>query len=210
MRNIKKGDVPDYWLKLLKKHPHLKYTELDPNYITEKSQLKTRMLQEEQYYLCCYCCRSIDYKHSHIEHFRSRDSYPKLEMAYNNMLISCYSGNSCGMQKKNSDFPQSISYEDWERRFAYTVGGFITASDNDPDTESVIRILNLNNQELVKLRRAIYDECIKYAQWMGQDGKEYIRSNYIEATEGHLPRFSPMVEYFFNRGDFDPDTLAAT
>lgn len=207
MRNIKKGNVPDYWLKLIKKHPHLKYKELEPDFKTEKTQLKTKMLQEEQRYLCCYCCRSIDYKHSHIEHFRSRSFYPKLEMEYSNMLISCSANTSCGRKKDNKDFPSSISYADWECRFVYTVGGFIRASDNDPDTESIISILNLNSQDLVQLRRAVYDECIKYAQWMGKD---YIKSTYIEETDGHLPRFSPMVEFFFNLGHFDSETLVAT
>jgi len=207
MRNIKKGNAPDYWLKLIKKNPHLRYKDLEPNFKTEKAQLKTKMLQEEQSYLCCYCCQIIDNKRSHIEHFRSRDFHPKLEMEYSNMLISCSVDTSCGCKKDNNDFPTSISYEDWECRFAYTIDGFIKASDEDADTESVIRILNLNNQDLVQKRRAVYDECIKYAQWMGKD---YISSTYIEETDGHLPRFSPMVKFFFNLGHFDSDTLAAT
>ena len=56
---------------------------------------------------------------------------------------------------------------------------------------------------------------IDISNWQGSVDFSEVKNSgvqivYIEATEGHLPRFSPMVEFFFNLGHFDPETLAAT
>lgn len=206
MRNITKSDAPKFWLKLIKKNPHLRYTELEPHYKQQKTLLKETILRGEQFYLCCYCCKIIDESCSHIEHFRSRDRCPQLEMKYENMLISC-SGNTCGMKKGNQDFSSSMTYSSWEHRFEYSVDGHILPRADDSEAGEAIDILNLNDRILVQLRRAVYDECIRYAKWAGKD---YIKETYIDMTDGHLPRFPKMVEYFYNRGDFDADVVDAS
>lgn len=203
MRNITKGNSPAYWLDLLKKRPRLSYNDLEPNHKQEKDLLKEHMLQTEQYYICCYCCKSIDEKNSHIEHFKSRHHKPQLSMKYDNLLVSCTS-NTCGSAKKDQDFPKSLSYSNWQDRFKYDVDGHIMAVDNDADAELAIGILDLNNNKLVQMRRATYDDCINSAQL----GKEYIKKQYIDMNDGHLPRFSPMIEYFYKMGHFDLDVVS--
>ncbi|SDA11556.1 TIGR02646 family protein [Ruminococcus sp. YE71] len=206
MRNIIKTEVPDYWIKLRKKKPPLTFSELEPDFKKEKLQLKDNMLKKEQFYICCYCCKRIDEKNSHIEHFRSRDHFPNLDMEYTNMLISC-TDNTCGMKKGSNDFPETLSYSDWAHRFIYTIDGRIAPFEDDHVAQEAINILNLNEKSLVNIRRDVYDECIRYSKWMG---KEYVKETYIDLQDGMLPRFAPMIEYFYDLGHFDNDVVMLT
>lgn len=204
MKNIKKRDAPEYWQALIKKHPYLTFDNLEPKFKQEKIHLKSDMLQNEQFYLCCYCCKCIDEEHSHIEHFKPRCRSPQLSMEYSNMLISCTS-NTCGMKKGCKELPASISYEDWESRFSYTIDGYIKPKENDFDAQIAIDMLNLNDQSLIQMRRVVYDECLTVAVSIG---KENVKKYYIDIDNGHLPRFSQMIEYFYNLGHFDEDVVS--
>ena len=206
MRNITKTETPGFWIDLIKKNPRLKYADLEPVHKHEKDMIKAHMLQNEQFYLCCYCCKRIDQKQSHIEHVKPRQSFPKLSMDYQNLLISC-TGKTCGVCKDRQVLPDSLSYRNWESRFAYTVDGRIVPSfKEDGDVEKAIQILNLNDRTLIDGRKEVYDECVRYAKWMG---KSYVKEMYLDMDNGKMPRFSPMVAYFYELGHFDEDVVNA-
>ncbi|HEY9706302.1 MAG TPA: retron system putative HNH endonuclease, partial [Allocoleopsis sp.] len=55
----------------------------------QKKIVKESLLRE-QGYICCYCCRKINQKNSHIEHFLPQSKTDdNLALDYHNMLISC-------------------------------------------------------------------------------------------------------------------------
>lgn len=64
-----------------------------------------------------------------------------------------------------------------------------------------VDLLNLNSHKLVSFRKNIYDSCVAIANLKG--GKDVIVQTYISESDGKLPDFSVMVEYFLRKGLFD-------
>ncbi len=120
MIRIHKGTEPIEWTA----------KKLTPNFKSYSAIPELRhALLEEQGYICAYCMRRIPVKDfnesetSKIEHIKSRNSYPNLQLNYDNMVICCpgniNSDNHCDKSKDNlaisfSPFDvstqQSISY----------------------------------------------------------------------------------------------------
>jgi uncharacterized protein (TIGR02646 family) len=46
-------------------------------------------LKKEQGFICCYCMSSIQNGKTKIEHYKSRDENPKLEVDYKNLYLAC-------------------------------------------------------------------------------------------------------------------------
>lgn len=201
MKHIAKGDEPSFWKAYVKKHPRENYLE---NMNKKEKQVVVQHLREymlkEQFGICCYCCGSLEYENSHIEHIKPRDSYPKLSMAYSNMLVSCKESEHCGMKKGNKfDEEKFVSPLDMkcESNFSYEPDGTIIG-----ETDSgvyTVELLNLNTYGLKAARRALFEECCD----MARDDKRLIEEYYIKIQNGKLPRFVDMVAFFYNRGDFD-------
>lgn len=107
MKHIEKKSAPSFFLQ-------------DTNGLANWRQYRTRkkrklkkfILEEEQYYLCCYCEKKISLLKAHIEHIKPKsiDSL-QLTFDYNNLLVSCEgnhfneigdsSKNTCGHIKDN-------------------------------------------------------------------------------------------------------------
>lgn len=86
MIRINKGTEPVEWTA----------KKLTPNFKLYSAIPALRQaLLEEQGYICAYCMRRIPVKDfnesetSKIEHIKSRDSYPNLQLNYDNMVICC-------------------------------------------------------------------------------------------------------------------------
>lgn len=62
-------------------------------------------LNLEQAGLCVYCECLLNKEDGHVEHIKSKDVYPQLTFAYNNVAHSCDGPNHCGHLKQNHVLP---------------------------------------------------------------------------------------------------------
>ena len=129
-------------------------------------------LMREQGYLCAYTMKRIPGNEDcHIEHVVSRDQchreWPEGEVDYRN-LVACYPGKggcAYGAKQKdnhpidNANFVSPLS-ADVEQRFSYSSNGSISADVSDGAACSTIRILKLDHDDLVELRRAAINEAV--------------------------------------------------
>ena len=126
----------------------------------EYHRLKMHMI-DEQYSLCCYCCKKIDHFNSHIEHFKPKGQYPDEALDYKNLLASCEGykdkRENCGHKKDNwySDY-YTVSPMDanCESLFTYTVDGHMKASHEDTRARETIDNLELDSNLLQRARRS--------------------------------------------------------
>lgn len=158
MIKINKGDEPDAWTQ---KKDTPGFTKYEP--ITE---LRDALLAE-QGYICAYCMREIPTKDkgvketSKIEHVKSRDDRPDLQLDYDNMVICCpgyinaddhcdklKDGDSVSFSLFTNYFPNTLSYS--------TKSGEIKSSNTTWNKE-INELLNLNNSMLAANRMNTID-----------------------------------------------------
>lgn len=127
----------------------------------EYHKLKSHII-EEQYGLCCYCCKEIEDYNSHIEHFKPQhqDINNLLVLDYNNLLVSCNGfkdkRENCGHKKDNwynGYYTVSPLDENCESMFTYTVDGRIRANHSDTRAQDTIDYLELDLNILQRARR---------------------------------------------------------
>ena len=167
MKFIRKLNAPDFFIDDTKNKTRWK------NYRTkQKDNLKEYILNNEQYWLCCYCEKklTLDGNSSHIEHIESRELNPNFIFSYQNLIVSCQ-GNSyneaedktqhtCGHKKPN-DFDEKLFLNptckhDISEYFIYDYQGLIESSDKDKEkSKYTITLLNLNgdNDLLAEARK---------------------------------------------------------
>ena len=202
MRRIIKDDTPVFWSEFCELNPKIVYDDLEKS--SEGRELRSNIRKQMinvQKGVCCYCCKSIEAEDTHNEHIKPRNSFPQYSMDYNNLIVSCNSKNSCGIKKDKYYDAKFISplEEDCESHFKYLANGVIEGVDERG--KYTIDILNLNSHKLVSFRKNIYDSCVAIAGTEG--GKEIIIQTYIRESDGKLPSFSVMVEYFLKKEVFD-------
>lgn len=135
------------------------------------AEIKAALMQE-QGYLCAYTMRRItDGRDCHIEHVMSQDQcrrdWPEGEIDFQNLVACCPGNGRCpygAIEKGNHPINQasfvSPLSEDVERRFQYLATGDVVSDASDNAAESTIRILKLDHDELVELRRAAVAEAV--------------------------------------------------
>lgn len=143
-----------------------------------KAEVKRQMLVE-QGYLCAYTMQRIptpdDCQIEHVVPQKQPNQPPHMDIEYSNML-ACVPSNTPGHKPPVDNFPYgapekggafvdennfvSPLREDVERRFQYAAEGSVAHLDNDGAAESTIRILRLDHEQLVDLRKAAIDERI--------------------------------------------------
>lgn len=76
---------------------------------SEKDELRVSLLTE-QGHICCYCMQRISDSRMKIEHWKSQDDYPELQLDYNNLLGACQGGEGspkhlqhCDTRKGNTE-----------------------------------------------------------------------------------------------------------
>lgn len=157
-------------IKINKKKEPIEWTKkkLTPNFTQYSAipELRTALLKE-QGYLCAYCMRRIPVKDfsetetSKIEHLKSRNNFPDLQLNYDNMVICCpgnINGNSHCDKSKGHD---SLSFSP----FDISVQSSITYGTKDGEIKStnaiinddINRFLSLNNTMLKANRIATLD-----------------------------------------------------
>lgn len=185
---------------------------VDPSYsdfMGEEKQKLREELFEEQYGLCCYCCKGLQFPYpyseeSHIEHFKpkSKPLYSHLSLEYSNLHLSC-SGyknthDSCG-HKKDDWFDDQLTISPLEENvdvlFEYTVDGGIMAANNNIRAKETISNLELDSFALNRLRKsAIYISGI-FDDDFDEEKRTSIISEYSVPENGRLKAFCNAVVY---------------
>ena len=171
MRGSDKGDEPEA-LRAWKARQQAACIE--PRYGDLSRHAQQAMKQSifvEQTGQCVYCGRAIaldERNRHHIEHFRPRACYQELELAYDNLFLSCGpqqpQGNpqeTCGNEKSNW-FDESCHVaptpeEACQRHFAFASDGRIRA-DRSPEAHRMIDVLKLNHRELIAERSSLIEQ----------------------------------------------------
>jgi uncharacterized protein (TIGR02646 family) len=120
----------------------------------DKADIRTD-LQQMQGRRCAYCEGPLDTLGWHIEHFRTKHSFPHLTFAWPNLYCSCDQKDSCGHYKDNGAGPYVVDdliepcIEDPDKYFRFRSDGTIsiraglTAGDKRR-AEETLRVFNLN------------------------------------------------------------------
>lgn len=179
------------------------------DFIGEEKQKLREVLFEEQYGLCCYCCKDISFPYTnsidcHIEHFRPQGlkAYKVLSLEYSNLHLSCSgtknSRENCG-HKKDNWFDESLTVspleKDVEELFAYTIDGHIYAKKGNVRADATIKQFNLDSFALQRLRKtAIYISGL-FEDDFDEELRSQIIFEYSKPVEGKLRAFSNAVVY---------------
>lgn len=168
MKWIKKGTEPkslkNYRLEIKKHHS---VGEVNFDNIPDKETLKLSLL-EEQGYLCCYCLGRIsaDHKKMKVEHWHSQSKYPEEQLDYKNLLAACIGGEGnrkglqyCDTRKGNAEIKINPTSPDCEKLVRYGSDGSVY-SDNTKINEDLNDKLNLNQEQLVKNRKNVWNATI--------------------------------------------------
>ena len=161
-------------------------------------------LRQEQHELCCYCEIEIRVNDAHIEHMEPRSQNQSRNYDYTNLALSCNGGTveHCGHYKDNRkhntghtwdctrfvlpDDPITVSL------FFYLPDGYITPTEEDPDTaDYLIGYLGLNCARLTHRRReharALIDTVGDQSE---PDLVAWLRQEYLHADgDGRLEQF---------------------
>lgn len=162
MKRIYKNDEPQEILQWKSKFKNKngrvpRYSDLNEvENLPHKIFLKNSLISE-QGHICCYCCKPIDTKNSHIEHIRpkERDEYRAISLEYENLLASCQGYHdreeNCGHSKDNAfneELFVSPLEENCESLFEFSDRGKIKATDGNERAAYTIEILNLDTEQL--------------------------------------------------------------
>jgi uncharacterized protein (TIGR02646 family) len=160
MRNIQKKSEP----KSLTQHRANTNSDYD-NY-PQKQDLRD-ILVGEQKGICCYCMQRIKAESTKmkIEHWQCQDRYPHQQLDYNNLLGACLGGEGqeperqhCDTKKGNRDllYNPANRFDDVESKLRFLRDGQIE-SDDPQFNQEINDVLNLNENRLVRNRKAALD-----------------------------------------------------
>ena len=162
MKRIYKNDEPQEILQWKSKFKNKngrvpRYSDLNEvENLPHKIFLKNSLISE-QGHICCYCCKPIDTKNSHIEHIRpkERNEYRAISLEYENLLASCQGYHdreeNCGHSKDNAfneELFVSPLEENCESLFEFSNRGKIKAVDGNERAGYTIELLNLYTEQL--------------------------------------------------------------
>lgn len=158
---------------------------LTPNVTYEATPDLRESLLKEQGYICAYCMRRIptsDAPHeqaeSKIEHLRSREHHPNLQMDYSNMVICCPGrmvGNiHCDASKEEKDIQCSPLSQAAMSTIQYSNDGTIKSTNVVYDAE-INDVLNLNVGVLKDNRKSVWESVRDRIQREGNWHMSYVR-----------------------------------
>ncbi|WP_066098730.1 retron system putative HNH endonuclease [Xanthomonas massiliensis] len=168
----------------------------------EKAQLQEALLSE-QGWVCCYCGRSIEQAHSHIEHFRPQEHYPDRVLSYDNLHASCIRETSpgtplhCGHAKGNA-FDEALAISPTtpgcEQQFRYTLDGqIIPKNDNAAYMCNLLKLdIEFLNDRRAAVLQGVFDN--DFLENASTDELNRLREGYKRPdADGHLPDFGHIV-----------------
>lgn len=181
------------------KMEHGRDATFDDLVASEKRNLKEELIKE-QYGLCCYCMKKIEWYNSHVEHFVPRSVDSSIEMDYFNLLASC---NGYEEDKENCGHKKSDWYNEYltvspltdlcESIFKYMVDGRIES--DDMRGKETIKRLELDNDLLKRARKsAIYMSGLFDDDFDDEMRKELLEE-YSTPVNGELSPFCKAITY---------------
>jgi uncharacterized protein (TIGR02646 family) len=141
MKYIKKGKEPNSLTEYRKQKNA--YFDGYP----QKIDLRKSLLKEQKY-ICCYCMKRISQnkvelddsgeEQMRIEHWKSKNKYPELQLTYNNLLGAC-TGNKgkpehlqhCDVRKGNAELKINPTVFSCENLIKFKKNGKIYSDDNE-------------------------------------------------------------------------------
>jgi len=156
-------------LKEYRKTPNAQFAGCNKNDIQDA-------LLKEQGCLCAYCMARISKELNQffkpkieIEHIESQEFHPDLQLDYRNMIGVC-NGNAgkperlqhCDKSKRNKDLKRlnPTKIDCCENLITYSKDGEIKPINENKDVEDDLKLLNLNQENLVKYRKQALDKAI--------------------------------------------------
>lgn len=141
--------MPDITAKWVKKNNKLNWADLPFN---EKEVLREQ-LHDEQYGLCCYCCKKISIKSASVEHLQDKHQHRKLQFSYDNLLLSCTSTKHCNQTKQSKSIGIHPLQPDCDNSIKMDpLSAQLIGHKNKKAAEESIEILKLNHRELINHR----------------------------------------------------------
>ena len=159
---------------------------LTPDATYEATPDLRESLLKEQGYICAYCMRRIkasdapyERAESKIEHLRSREHHPNLQMDYSNMVICCpgrMAGNMhCDASKGDKDIQCSPLSQEAMSTIQYDNDGTIKSTNKAYNAE-INDVLHLNIDILKSNRKALWDAVRKKIQRRDDRTLAFMRS----------------------------------
>lgn len=151
MQKINKlGSMPDDTEKGFKKYKTKSWGEI-PEEI--KAPLR-KQLYDEQYGICCYCCKSLGNDKTVIEHLKSRKNYPNRRFDYDNLLLSCSISKQCDNAKGSQELLLTPLMNECEYEIKLNLAGELESHSERGN--QAIEILNLNNRQACQYRKNLF------------------------------------------------------
>ncbi len=170
----------------------------------EKRKLKEELIKE-QYGLCCYCMKRIDWYNSHVEHFIPQSVEPDKDMDYYNMLASCNGyddkGENCGHKKDNwySEYLTVSPLMDiCEQVFKFTPDGRILS--DDLRGQKTIEKLELDSELLKRARKKAIYMSGYFDDDLDEDQRRELIEEYKTPIDGELQPFCKAITYCLENG----------
>lgn len=218
-RIIKNSHQPDFFRDWKRNYRNrtgrsAKYRDLQNDH-GEYLNIK-RLLINEQYHLCCYCCNRVHESGSHIEHFVPQSADNSKQLNYHNLHISCegyiedistIERESCGHRKSNwydENYIVSPLDEECEAIFVFLPDGTILPKEDDQRAIKMIENFGINSYALKKAREmAINTAFIRIGFYDNNIADKALTDeiyfNNIPNQDGELPPFCDAVSYVLNQ-----------
>ncbi len=202
MKYIAKGEEPNSfteWKALANDEWIPTYSQLSGDV---KRDVKNALIIE-QGGICCYCERKLNYEDSHIEHL-SPQCNDEGQLDFQNMLCSCQKHLKkkeplhCGNSKGADEIPITPLENNCEIRFTFTADGQIEHTCQD--SKETIKILQLNIDKLINLRRNAIEPFIidpVTSEEISKDDAENFAKEYLEMRNGNYNEFYTTIKYLF-------------
>ena len=203
MIQINKGVEPAEWTERKSTPGFTEYEPID--------ELRDALLRE-QYYICAYCMRRIPVKDlkidttSKIEHIKSRENSPDLQLNYSNMAICCPGNLNNEPHCDNLKGSRSVSFDLYSAHLQETISystkdGSIKSSREDWNNE-MESVLNLNHS-LLKLNRKNKLEgvvlAIKSTGWQPAMVRRKFNQWIAPNAQGKKEEYCGIVIWYLNK-----------
>ena len=212
MKKIQKGNVPDFWVSYIRRHPNHKYEDLDRTEEGKAVRYELRKhLAQEQMNICCYCCCKLSSDKIHNEHIKPESEFNQLTMDYENIIVSCTRRKNstrftCGM-KKDNDYDERLFVspleENCANHFIFYPNGSID-SDTDQGKYTIDLLALQESKSLRESRKsqynAVYSICLGMASDLCQGISLNKEDDYVVAKEIYQEYFSTKIipNYFLS------------
>lgn len=215
MIHIQKGSPPQALIQA-KRTGLTSYADMDT---PTKDAIRIQLLTE-QYHLCAYCMRRIDFESVQIEHYDAQnpqdgDYDAESTIDYNNMLGVCPGGKkhvnsykqmTCDQHRKNIKLTVDPRKADSIAKIRYSSSGIIDSDDPDIHKD-LCETLNLNCPEsLLKENRKATLDALKnwiYRQYRGKEISkatwEKIYADFCGERDGKKQEYVGIISYYLHK-----------